>query len=183
MRFRLFFGGVIKTFSPIVYIIVVSSIFYSFKLDFLVNKIWLVVAYYYLYRFLYNILLERFALLNKKLFLVQAIISILLSYFIYIKLIIYKNYLFPDVKTIGNELWIIIVLYLYKVLNNINISEEKTRRRMRRYIHNRYNVFKGKYHDIVDDIENQEVEALLYSISLGNNSPTLGSKPCVIMVG
>lgn len=164
------FNFVLKVFSPVVYIIIIATILYSFHLDSFVENIWMIVLFYFLYRFVFIIATERYLLINWKAWIAQFIISVSFSYFIYDRLIKYKINFLPDFKTIGNELWIIIFLYLYTVMNNIQTSEEAKRKRSQKYIKKNLSTFKDKYGEIIkENSKNYNVEKLVYSIMLYEN--------------
>lgn len=164
------FNFILKSFSPTVFIILVSAFFYANDLDALVEHIWLVVVYYSVFRFLYNAALSRLSLLNWRVQITQWVASIVLAYFAYEKIISTRENLLPDFATVSNELWIVILFYLYSIMNNIKISNEGTRRRKSRYLNNRVIEFRGKYGELIkDNALNSSVERLIYSILLYEN--------------
>src|ERR1700683_991885 len=119
----------IRVLSPIVYLLIISALFYSFNMDRFVNKIYFVNIYYLTFRLLFNLFTGRGALLNwyKQLFYWLSVIFI--SYFLYIKIIKLKSNLLPDFKSLANELWIIIIVFLFQLFNKINFSQDQTKKR------------------------------------------------------
>ena len=107
----------IRVLTPIVYIIIVSTILYYFSLDKYVINIFLVNVYYIAFRLLFNLFTNRGLLINwYRQFLYWGAI-IILSYFTYDKLIINKANILPDFTTVANELWIIILIFVFQLTN------------------------------------------------------------------
>lgn len=164
------FNFILRTFSPVIYIILLSTLFYSLEYDSIVKNIWLIVLYYFIFRATYNLVMGRMELINWKTQFTQWIISIPLSYFIYTKIITQKVNLMPDVNTIGNELWLIIIIYLYIVMNNIKTSDEGTRRRKISYIKNKYYKYRKLYSKIIEKhAKNKKIENIIYALLIYEN--------------
>jgi hypothetical protein len=155
----------IRVLTPAAYIIVVSTTLYYFGLDKYVKNIFLVNIYYIIFRLLFNILTNRGLLLNwyKQLLYWGAIIII--SYFIYDKLIKVRANILPDFSTVANELWIIILIFLFQIANNIRLSQDGTIKRKHNYLKSRYVFFKNIYGGLIKEITRNEVlEAVTYAI-------------------
>jgi hypothetical protein len=164
------FNFILRTVSPTIYIIILSALLYSANEENLISGIWRVVLYYFVFRALYNIAFSRAALINWKTFVLQALIAISLSFFVYTQLILTRKYIVPDVTTLANQLWLIIILFLYAVLNGIRSSEEGTRRRKTMYITDKYSRFQSEYGDIVDSkSKNWKIRTLAYGIMIYEN--------------
>lgn len=155
----------IRVLTPIVYLIVVSTILYSFCLDKFVENIYLVNIYYISFRLFFNLITNRGLLLNwGKQFLYWGAIAIV-SYFVYIKVIINKVNILPDFTTIANELWIIILIFIFQLFNNIRLSQEGTIKRKNGYLKSRYNHFKKLYGTLITSIcQNEAIESICYAI-------------------
>ena len=157
----------IRVLAPVVYIIILSAILYYFKLDYLVNRIYLVSIYYVGFRLLFSILTNRSKLINWYRQIAYWIGIITLSYLAYINIIRDKRNILPDFTTIANELWIIILLFLFQVANNVNTSNSLSNRRKQNYIRSRYLKFRSKYGNIIKNIVgNEKVEAIVYAIMI-----------------
>jgi hypothetical protein len=164
------FNFILRTASPTVYIIVTSAIMYAFGEDNLVKGIWHVVPFYYMFRALYNVAFGRVGLINWKSFISQGIIAVWVSWFLYDKLILTKQYIVPDAETLANNLWLIIILFLYSVLNRIQTSSEGTRRRKLRYITKQYSTFRSEYGDLISHVAgNEHIQCLAYAIMIYEN--------------
>jgi len=164
------FNFVLRVFSPIVYIIIVSAFLYSLNLDLIVAKFYLVSAYYIFIRLAFNGLQARLKLLNwnRELIYITAIMA--LSYFAYDKFISVKKNILPDFSNVANELWIIIILFVYKILNELDINNGATDTRKNNYLDARFNEFKAKYGRIVNkELDNDKLRAMAYAIMIHEN--------------
>lgn len=155
----------IRVLTPIVYLIIISTILYSIGLDKYVLDIFWVNVYYVVFRLLFNLATSRGLLMDwfRQFIYWAAIISI--SYFVYEKIIKVKTNILPDFTTLANELWIIILLFLFQICNNIQLSPNGIYKRKQSYLKSRYKHFKKKYGLIIKDITKNEVlETVTYAI-------------------
>lgn len=155
----------IRVLTPIVYIIIVSATLYYFGLDKFVWNIYLVNIYYILFRLIFNLATNRGLLLNwYRQFLYWTTI-VVISYFTYEKLIKVKANILPDFTTVANELWIIILIFIFQVANNLRFSEEATQKRKDKYLKSRYLYFKRFYGQLIKDLTKNEIlESIVYAI-------------------
>ncbi|MBX2950340.1 MAG: hypothetical protein KF704_13755 [Crocinitomicaceae bacterium] len=155
----------IRVLTPVVYIIIVSTILYYFRLDKYVWNIFLVNVYYIIFRLFFNLITNRGLLLNwYRQFLYWGAI-VIISYFTYDKLIKVKTNILPDFTTVANELWIIILIFIFQVTNNIRLSQDGTVKRKQNYLKSRYNYFKKLYGKNIKEItQNEVLEAITYAI-------------------
>ncbi len=161
------FNVIFRILSPIVYLFILSAILYKLGLSRYVSNIYLVSVYYLSFRLLFNIITNRGRLLNWTRLISQWVIIISLSYYCYDRIISTQTNLFPDFSTWSNEIWIIILIFLYSVFNNIKLSPRHTKRRKLNYLTNRYNFFKKRYGEVIkSSIENQKLESLIYAIMI-----------------
>ena len=164
------FNLILRTVSPTVYIIVLAAILYAIGKENLIKNIWHVVLFYFLFRVLYNVAFGRSRLINWRSFIPQGIIIVALSYFVYHTLILTKKYIIPDIDSLANELWLVIIFFLYTVLNHIKKSDEGTRRRKQSYLKKNYSRFKSQYGDLVArKAGNQDIQYLAYAIMIYEN--------------
>lgn len=99
--------------------------------------------------------------------ILQWAVAIPISYLTYNNIIVTKKNLFPDLQTIGNELWFIILLFLYATFNNIRLSEEATRRRKLNYLTHVYKKYSRKYSQIIKKkLKTSQLEILIYAIMI-----------------
>ena len=139
-------------------------------------KIFLITIYYFAIRWITIIALNRSSLTNWFRQLIIGLTSIGLSYLLYKTLIIEKKNILPDPGELANELWIIIILFLYNVLNKLSFQNQVYYNRKSNYIESRYEKFKKRYGVIVNNIiQNEKLKCLTYSIMIYEdfNRPTI----------
>lgn len=159
-----------RVLTPVVFIILLSALLYALNLNYLVINIYMVAIYYVGFRAIFNIFIGRFLLVNWKKQLLYGISIISLSYFIYIKIIITKANLLPDFANLSNELWIIIIIFLYNLVNNIQVPNKGIQHRKLNYITIMFNRIKTKYHDIIIRYsDNNRFHQIAYAIILHEN--------------
>ncbi|WP_138765804.1 hypothetical protein [Pedobacter xixiisoli] len=155
----------IRVLSPIVYIIIVSSILYLLNLDEYVYNIYFVNIYYISFRLFFNIITERGPLLNWSKQIIYWVSIILLSYLIYDKIIRHRENVLPDFTTIANELWIIILVFIFQIVNGVKLSNDGQVRRKENYLTYKYSHFKKKFGTIIsENTKNDALEITAYSI-------------------
>lgn len=155
----------IRVLTPIVYIIIVSTTLYYFKLDKFVWNIYLVNVYYILFRLLFNLITNRGLLLNWYRQILYWIAIVIISFFTYEKLIKVKANILPDFTTVSNELWTIILIFIFHLANNLRFSNESTQRRKDNYLKSRYNYFKRYYGQLISDLtQNEILESIVYAV-------------------
>lgn len=164
------FNFLVRVLTPVVYIILLSALLYSLTLDKFVINFYLVNIYYILFRLGFNLITGRGLLLNWYRQFLYWICIMVVSYFTYSKLISSKENLLPDFSTVANELWIIVMIFLFHVANNIRLSQDATIRRKEHYLKKMYLNFKSKYGSIVDEkLNNDKLKAIAYAILIFEN--------------
>jgi len=164
------FNFIIRVLTPIVYLIISASILYSLKLDRFVVNFYLVSLYYITFRLTFNLLTGRGMLLNWYRQFLYWVSILVISYFTYEKLIINKESLFPDFKTLANELWIVILIFLFHVTNNVRLSQKGTVKRKENYMIKMVESFKSRYGKIIDEkVLNDHIKGLIYAILVIEN--------------
>ena len=159
------FNFVLKTLAPTAYIVLVATIFYLLHRDPFVRKIWLVTVYYFGFRLFYNILMSRASLLNWFSVAIQTTLGICASYVAYLHLILPRHPLFPGIESIGNQLWIIIALFIYATLNNVQTSTAGSARRKNRYVRSRFNNLREQYGSLIDgQMPERYMELVVYAV-------------------
>lgn len=159
-----------RILTPVVFIILISTLLYHFKLDNYVKDIYLISIYYVVFRALFNVVTDRTYLINWKKQVIYALCTVLATYLIYEKLIIKKENLLPNFSDISNELWIIILIFLYNLINNIQISDHGAERRKLRYIKHIFSHLKERYSTIIDSkTDNIRLKQIIYAIMLHEN--------------
>jgi hypothetical protein len=143
------FNFVIRVLTPTVFIILVSAFLYSLKLDRFTANIYLVSTYYVSFRTIFNLAINRSRLINWPKYILYSLSIVALSYFTYKKFIVTKSNILPDFNNMANELWIIIVIFLYNFINNIRPSDKNAQKRKDRYVDIQFGTINRKYSPII----------------------------------
>lgn len=155
----------IRILSPVVYLILVSAGLYYIGADRFVKNIFLINLYYLTFRLLFNLITERGLLLNWYRQAIYWTAILVISYYTYEKIIKVKTNILPDFTTIANELWIIILIFLFQVTNSIRLSSNSTIKRKDNYLKTKYNFFRRLYgKTIKENTQNEILEAIAYAI-------------------
>lgn len=164
------FNFIFRILTPLVYLIITSAILYSLKLDYLVKDFYLVSIYYLTFRLIFNLITGRGLLLNYKQQFLYWVLIIGFSYLIYSKILFQKTNILPDFETLANELWIIIIIFIYQVFNKIELPSNGTERRKERYLDKMFNQFSNKYGAIIDSKTTIEsFKGLIYAVIILEN--------------
>jgi hypothetical protein len=159
------FNFLYRAFSPVAYITVISAVFYQLNQNWLIENIYLVVVYYFVFRLAFNLITGRGLLLNWFTQIAYMLVSIPMSYYVYDKLILHKEFLFPTADELGSAVWLAIIAYIYHTFNSVKLSDERTKARKANYLDNRYTKYKNAYGKIIEEIaETKKLEALIYAI-------------------
>lgn len=159
------FNFLFRVFGPIVFVVLAAAIFYWLNWDGLVEGIWRVVLYHLACRLAFNLLLNRALLLNWGREVLIWVTSLGVVVPLYDHVISVRQYLLPDAQSITNELWVIVVLFIYSTLNNIQFKSEASAKRKDRYLRKSYHALRSKYHNIVEDMApDLFAESIIYTI-------------------
>jgi len=159
------FNFVLKALAPTVYLVITAATCYALHLDFLVQGIWLVAAYYFGLRVFFNLAIGRAALLDWAAISRQTVVGVGVAYLAYKHLIVVRRTLFPGVQSIGNQIWVIVTLFIYAVLNNVRNPSAKGARRKKRYLKSRLDQLRIEYGDVIDNgFPERYMELVTYAI-------------------
>ena len=159
------FNFLFRVLGPIVFVVLAAALFYWLNWDGLVEGIWRVVLYHLAFRLAFNLVLNRALLLNwgREALIWAASLGVIVP--LYEHVISVRQYLLPDAQSITNELWVIVVLFIYSTLNNIQLRPEASAKRKDRYLRSSYQALHSKYHDIVADAApDRFAESIIYTI-------------------
>lgn len=160
------FNFVFKIIGPVVYLILCAVLFQTIKIDSLIDKCYFIVIYYWAFRLIWNIVYNRLRLTDWIQLIVYWTSSIGLALWIYSN-IKEVNKILPDGKGLIDQMWILIIAFLYSLFNNLQIGQYRTIKRKDNYIRSRYMEFKDEYNDIIHPFfGNTFYEALTYSIMI-----------------
>lgn len=161
------FNFLFRIISPIVYLFIVSAILYKLGLDKFVLNAYFICIYYILFRLVFNLVTNRGLLMNWYRQVLYWISIASISYFAYTEIIYKKENILPDFDTVSNELWIIILIFLFHTLNRIRISSDKTIERKDNYLKSRLTTFKEKYSDLINEkLNNDKLKSIAYAIMI-----------------
>ncbi|MEG1313313.1 MAG: hypothetical protein RSD40_03265 [Bacilli bacterium] len=178
------FNYVLKVFGPIVYLILVTSMMQYFNYNVYISGIINVVYYYIAIRIIVIFIYERWRIVNWYRIIIYYFSIIIVSEIIYNKLIISVNDLLPDFSNIKDEVWLLIIIFIYQLGNGFeekypdSALSEPTRaylpdlkQRKKRYILRKYSLYKKKYIKILNDITigNKELNIVFISIIIFEN--------------
>jgi hypothetical protein len=155
----------IRVLSPIVYLIIVSSALYYLGADRFIYNIYLVNIYYLVFRLIFSLITGRILLINWYKQIIYWVSIIVISFIVYDKIIKIKKNILPDFSSLSNELWIIIIVFIFQVFNNVKLSQSYAVRRKDNYLKHQYSKFKKEYGTIIkNNTKNEVLEAVTYAI-------------------
>ena len=165
------FNFTFRVLTPVVFIIIISAILYHYNLDLYVVNIYYVSIYYVIFRALFNMIIGRTYLVNWKKQIVYSFFIISISYFAYDKFISKKENLLPDFSNISNELWIIILIFLYTLIDKIPSSDVKAEQRKFQYIKHMYSNIRRNYSEVINSTSNGNIRLnqIIYAIIIHEN--------------
>ena len=164
------FNFVFKILTPLVQYILIIALFQNVASlsTFLVNS-YMIIVYYWLCRGGYYIVRGVFFLANWPIFLLYTIVSIGVAVWIY-GFAESLGSILPSKEALRDQLWILIAIFVYQVVNNLTINREGTEGRKKRYALRKYHEFKRKYANVVNSNCAYVVDAdLLYAIMIVEN--------------
>ena len=129
----------------------------------------MITIYYWVFSSIIIISLGLISLTNWWVQLFYWASSLLLSFWIY-SLLEKVDRLLPDPRSLIDQLWILIILFLYSVFNKISIPFDGAIKRKEKYITNKFITFRKQYNAIVStNCANEFLEATTYSIMIYEN--------------
>lgn len=163
------FNLIFRILAPVVYISFFSIIMYFLGFNGLVKNIWLVSVWYFLFNIIIIFCIGQFPLIDKKMYFSVNLLSMMISYWIYtVSLSRGLNFILPEANNFRTEIWFIIILFFYSILNNYEPSNERYYKRKDSFLEKRYKVLHKKYEKYLDDdfINNIFLEKLLFSMMI-----------------
>lgn len=165
-----FFNILFKSFTPVLLTYILAYIFSYFDIESLNKNIYMVVIYYFALRFIFILLTDRVRLTNWYKLIVITLLSLAMTYVVYTQLIIDSTYLLPTKQEIATAMWLGIVAFIYKVLNEAQFLRENTGPKIEPYLKKNYFYFKRKYGHIIDiEVRNEVERSLVYAILIYEN--------------
>jgi hypothetical protein len=156
---------IIRTFAPVIITIIISSLMIKFGMGILTDNIHQAVYVYFGLRVGYVVLWGRGRIVSWPKIAFQIIVGCYSAWWAYDALIKPQDPLFPDLNTIGNELWLAIAAFVYAMINGLETSPDPSTRRTNAYIFARYRMLSKKYgHLISGKMTDIILEPVLYAI-------------------
>ena len=140
------FNFIFRILSPAIFISFLVIILYKLGLTNFIQDIWLIALWYAVIHFLMILFLNRWALINKLFYLFTQTLSILLAYWFYnISLSRGIEFILPEGANLRTEIWLIVIIFFYGLLNNYSPDYDKREFRKRNHIKKAYLLFYEKY--------------------------------------
>lgn len=160
------FNYLFKVLTPVVFIVLVAAFFQFIGHHEFNKNIYLIVVYYWIIRLLVIILQGHASLQNWPVQFLYWISSITLAVWFY-SLIDKLDTILPTPQTLIEQLWLLIILFIYSVLNKLEISRASTEQRKKNYVIRKYQQFHEKFGEQVDGYMNIDfLRALTFAIMI-----------------
>jgi hypothetical protein len=164
------FNYIVRVFTPIIFLIISSTILYYFNLDKLVVNFFMVSVYYVSFRTVINAVQGRFSLINWPKQILYYVSILGLSWAVYDKIISVKANILPDAANMMNEMWVIIVLFIYSIVNKLDLPISSAEKRRDKYLNYNFLNFNKLYGNIIDrELNNDVLKAVTYAIIIHEN--------------
>ena len=163
------FNYLFKVLAPVVFIILMVALFQVLNLPVFNKNIYLVVVYYWAFRLLYVVMMGHASLLDWKTQVLYWISSIGLSVLVY-SFIDKLDTILPSPQSLIEELWILIILFIYSIINKLQLFRGETEQRKKNYIERRYTELYRRFGNQVNSyFDNDLLRALTFSIMIYEN--------------
>ena len=163
------FNYLFKVLAPVVFIILMAALFQVLNLPAFNKNIYLVVVYYWAFRLLYVFLLGHASLLDWRVQILYWVSSIGLAILVY-SLIDKLETILPSPQSLIEELWLLIILFIYSIINKLQFFRGETEERKKRYIDRQYTKLHNRFGNQVDEyFDNDFLRALTFSVMIYEN--------------
>lgn len=160
----------IRVATPIVFTIIVATLLYEIGWGTFVAKIYIVAIIYVAFRWIFNIAWDRSLLVNWPKEIVLGVVIIVLNWIITQHLLKNRTSLLPESSNFISELWVLICLYLYKILNRIRIGEGQGTQRKYKHIYSKANRFFKIYGELITaHTNNDKLKAVILAVMIYEN--------------
>lgn len=164
------FNFVLRVFTPVIYIILISAILKEFGYDIFTINIYFITLYYFIFRWLFICLSkDMFKLYDWRNQIIYLMFSFTFSYFIYKKFLLNNISLLPDLKELTNAIWISICVFIYYISNQVKLPYKSSINRRNKYFIDRYNKFSKKFDKYIPTYLPSDLKILVYSIMIVEN--------------
>lgn len=164
------FNYLFKVLAPVVFIVLAAFVFQKLELHIFCKNIYLIVVYYWVFRLLVVAFLGHLRLQDWTVQIIYWVSSIGISLWAYYSIIDKLETILPSAQSLIEELWLLIILFIYSILNKLKSFRDKTLRRKNNYIDLKYKEFHHRYGDIIDStFKSDFLRALTFSIMIYEN--------------
>lgn len=161
------FNIVFRVLAPTVFLVLITTLFYSLGFVGNLDTFWLVTVYYFALRWAYNLLMERNALLNWSKQVITAALGIGLSYFAARHILFDREALLPSGRGLTDQLWIVVIGFLYITATRVawpHIGSSAEDRR-ENYIRHQFDIAHRKFGRVIaSTATSRAAEALSYAV-------------------
>lgn len=163
------FNFLFKAIAPIIIMILFVALAQTVHFESFTVNCYLIVVYYWIIRVCVVILYGRGSLTNWITQLFYWISSIGLSIYVY-KLIDKVNKILPNPESLRDEMWILIILFLYSTFNKMTFGRTGTLKRKEMYLIKTYTHLKSKYDKAISKVcNNYFFIQVVYAIMIYEN--------------
>ena len=160
------FNFIFKVLAVPIYIVLCAVLFQALSLDRMNTNIFYITIYYWAFRLVWVLSTGRGRLINWIEQIIYWSVSIFLSLWVY-SLIEQVEKILPDPRSLLDQFWILIIVFLYTIFNKIQLGQKGIIKRRNSYIISRYKLFHEKYDYLIKEFfHNGFYEALTYSIMI-----------------
>lgn len=169
------FNIVFRCLAPVVYLVLVTTAMYAVGLDSYVRGIYWVVLLQIAGRWMYNLLWGRRLLLRWKRQAAVATITVALTMATYSELLFDRRRLLPNPVELRDQLWIVVLLFLYKLWDSAGKTRAGDDNQRTRYIEARYRSLRTQFGEIIsEEACEPETQSFVYAVMIYEtfNRPT-----------
>jgi hypothetical protein len=166
------FNLIIRIFWPTVYILLLSIIAYKFvpHAEFFIKNIWYIIPLYYILNLSIILFLGRYRFIEWRFMLLYYAMWSLIWYLVQNYFISkWLNYIIPDASSIISDLWLIIALFLFGIIQNQSPNYNRQESVRVRYIKNQYCKYWKKFWNELYHLE-PKFKKILLSIMIYEDS-------------
>jgi len=160
---------VFRILSPAVFISLFTIPLYILGLEEFIKNIWLIAVWYAIFSFGIVMVLNRLPLINKPLYFAVQIGAIGLAYAFYsLALSRGLEFVLPDNANFRTELWFVILIFFYSLLNSYEPDVTGYYNRREKLIQRKYKTLSRRYGRIVNELskEDEFIKDLIYSVMI-----------------
>lgn len=163
------FNFLFKAIAPVTLMILFVALAQAVHFESFTSHCYLIVVYYWLFRIIVVILYGRGSLTNWVTQFFYWVSSIGSSIYVY-KLIDKVDKILPDPESLRDEMWILIILFLYSTFNNMTFGRKGSLKRKEKYLEKTYSRLKTKYDKTISkECNNYFFTQVIYAIMINEN--------------